>query len=310
MYVTMSATEYGQAPARNDFSPYALFSIAWMCLGYIFAINLFVGVVVDNFARMQKEESGSAIMTLEQQQWVETVKAMAKRLPQRAWRVPTSFVRRPLYNIVDSRTFDGFITGVIVANILVRSHGHSHDARSRPIALRAFRAPLTPRHRARGLPLGDLSAAGDEPRLLGHREGPVQPRELQRPHARVQPDLLHRGHAQDCRLRPGRLLCRRMVPRRPPRTRTPPTCTARGGLPAGILSRSRRAHRTRARRCRFDFFLVCTAALDQFASELLALVFPMPPMLLRALRILRILRILRLLKGAKGLRDLILTMVR
>ena len=61
--------------------------------------------------------------------------------------------------------------------------------------------------------------------------------------------------------------------------------------------------------CQFDFFLVCTSLIDQFASELLATYLPIPPMLLRVMRILRILRILRLLKGAKELRDLIVTMV-
>ncbi len=61
--------------------------------------------------------------------------------------------------------------------------------------------------------------------------------------------------------------------------------------------------------CRFDFFLVCTSLLDQFATELLAAYLPIPPMLLRVLRVFRILRILRLLKGARELRNLIVTMV-
>ena len=51
--------------------------------------------------------------------------------------------------------------------------------------------------------------------------------------------------------------------------------------------------------CRFDFFLVCTSAVDQFATEILQAILPMPPMIFRVLRIFRILRILRLLKGAK-----------
>jgi hypothetical protein len=63
--------------------------------------------------------------------------------------------------------------------------------------------------------------------------------------------------------------------------------------------------------CRFDFFLVCTTLLDQFGSELLEQVLPLPPMLLRVLRVFRILRILRLLKDkrAKGVRDLLMTLV-
>ena len=69
MYTMMGAIEPGIAPTRNDFSPAALFSITWMFCGYIFAMNLFVGVVVDNFSRMQKAEDGSATMTPEQKQW-------------------------------------------------------------------------------------------------------------------------------------------------------------------------------------------------------------------------------------------------
>ena len=60
---------------------------------------------------------------------------------------------------------------------------------------------------------------------------------------------------------------------------------------------------------RFDFFLVCTSLLDQFAAEALAAILPVPPGLMRMLRVLRIMRILRLLKGFKGLRDLLMTMV-
>ena len=54
---------------------------------------------------------------------------------------------------------------------------------------------------------------------------------------------------------------------------------------------------------------MCTSLVDQFATELLAAVLPLPPMLLRVLRVFRILRILRLLKGAKELRNLMVTMI-
>ena len=87
----------------------------------VFAINLFVGVVVDNFSRMQKAEDGSATMTPEQQQWADTMKAMANTIPTKALRAPDNPVRRALYSLVNSTAFDGFITFVIVANIGVMS---------------------------------------------------------------------------------------------------------------------------------------------------------------------------------------------
>ena len=49
---------------------------------------------------------------------------------------------------------------------------------------------------------------------------------------------------------------------------------------------------------RFDFILVLGALADQFATELVRSLLPVPPMLLRVLRVLRVLSILRLLKGA------------
>ena len=72
MFATMDATEPGKAPVRNDFSPAALFSIIWIFVGCFFALNLFVGVIVDNFNRIKAEDDGTATMTPEQLQWVST----------------------------------------------------------------------------------------------------------------------------------------------------------------------------------------------------------------------------------------------
>ena len=75
MFVMMDSTGPGQAPVRNDSSPASAYFIAWMIVGCFVAINLFVGVVVDNFSRMQKESDGTATMTYEQAQWAGTMKA-------------------------------------------------------------------------------------------------------------------------------------------------------------------------------------------------------------------------------------------
>ena len=117
LFAMMGASEPGVAPERNDFSPMAIFSLAWMFCGYIFAINLFVGVVVDNFSRMQKEHDGSATMTQEQKQWANTMKGFSNNVPTKAMRPPENPIRRCLYRLIHSTAFDGFITAVIVANI-------------------------------------------------------------------------------------------------------------------------------------------------------------------------------------------------
>ena len=47
MFATMDAAGPGRGPVRDDFSGAALFSIAWIFVGAFFALNLFVGVIVD-----------------------------------------------------------------------------------------------------------------------------------------------------------------------------------------------------------------------------------------------------------------------
>ena len=230
MYLMMGTTEAGQAPARNDFSPYALFPVSWMFLGYVFAINLFVGVVVDNFSRMQKEMNGSASMTYQQQQWAATMRNVMKTLPTRTMPAPHNAVRRLFYEIVNSNVFDGLITTVIIANVLVMGcnyYGIENDA----LIFTAFNNVM---------------------------------------------DTFSYIYYAECIMK---LL----------------SFGIDGYFGDGW--------------CRFDFFLVCSTLVDQFATELLAKYLPMPPMLLRVMRIFRIMRILRLLRHAKSLRDLIVTMI-
>ena len=76
MFMMMAATEPGHAPVRNDYSPAAFFSIVWMFVGSFFALNLFVGVICDSFNKIKRETNQSATMTQEQQQWVDTMRAL------------------------------------------------------------------------------------------------------------------------------------------------------------------------------------------------------------------------------------------
>ena len=226
----MGATGPGRAPERLDFSWGILFPLAWMFVGFIFAINLFVGVVVDQFTRMQTMQNGTASMTAEQQQWVATMQASAGKSPTQAIKLPQHPIRRAVFRLINSAGFDGFITFIIVANIGVmacdywgieNNEGHLH----------AYNSAM---------------------------------------------DLFSLVYYVECILK--------LI----------------GLAPDGYFGDGWN---------RFDFTLVCTSLVDQFATELLARYLPLPPMLLRVLRVFRILRILRLLKGAKDLRDLIVTMV-
>ena len=230
MYMMMAATEPGHAPVRNDYSPAAFFSIAWMFVGSFFALNLFVGVIVDSFDRIKKESDSSATMTAEQQQWVKTMQAMANQAPVKGKKPPTNRLRKLLYDLINSASFDLVISIVIVLNIMAMAcdfwgiENYPNASSSYALAMRIFT----------------------------------------------------NIYYTECIIK---LLAL---------------------SPAGYFDDSWN---------RFDFFLVSTAMLDDFANVDLSESVGVPPFILRVLRVFRILRILRLLKGAKDVRDLIVTAI-
>jgi len=116
MWAGMDATGVDMAPTRNDSSSASAFFLLWMVVGSFVALNLFVGAIVDNFTRCQSEEDGSALMTPEQQQWVQAMKA-TKGSPSKSTREPNFGPRRFVFRLISSRSFDFFVFGVIVLNI-------------------------------------------------------------------------------------------------------------------------------------------------------------------------------------------------
>jgi hypothetical protein len=229
MYRMMDSTPDDVSLVRNDYNPAAVYSIVWMFIGSLFAMNLFVAIIVENFNKIKSESDGSATMTQEQLQWVSTMKAVTHQRPARIARPPEG-CRLWLYNLVTSQAFDAFIMGVIVANVAVMAC--------------------------------DYWGIDKDPSNFA---------------------MYHKAMSVFAYI-----------------FYTEAVLKLSGIGPAGYFGDTW---------SRFDFVLVCTSLFDQFASELLAQVLPMPPMLLRVLRILRIVRILRLLKGAKEVRNLIMTMI-
>lgn len=126
MFKTMDATLPGRGPVRNDYSPAAMFSIGWMFVGSFFAMNLFVGVIVDNFNRIKKklemeDEGGSATMTDGQQKWANALisqgAAIGIRRRQALSRRPNDMLRRRIFDMVESSGFEVGIMIVIVCNV-------------------------------------------------------------------------------------------------------------------------------------------------------------------------------------------------
>jgi hypothetical protein len=105
----------------------------WMFVGSFFAMNLFVGVIVDNFNRIKKvlehlDEGGTATMTAAQQAWAQTMTAAVKggAASEAQHTPPERPYCRKVYELVTSRPFEGVIFGVIGANVALMASDYWH----------------------------------------------------------------------------------------------------------------------------------------------------------------------------------------
>ena len=113
-----------------------LFYVMFIVVGSFFVINLFVGVVIDNFNSLKAaNEGGGIFMTEEQKEWSNTLKFVMKLRPKRKFLPPTSKLRKTAHDIVNVEkpiSFDAFIMGCILLNSLIMAmeyHGMSDGYR-------------------------------------------------------------------------------------------------------------------------------------------------------------------------------------
>ena len=113
----VDVTTYHQQPARDNSPYYGLFFVAFIVVGNFFILNLFVGVVIDNFNRLKESLDGLALLTRRQREWVDTQLAMSKVKPKRVVAMPANPIRRYLFVLTTNKAFDLFIILLIIINI-------------------------------------------------------------------------------------------------------------------------------------------------------------------------------------------------
>jgi hypothetical protein len=128
MYSVASATAGEQdVPLKSENNQ----AVALYFAGVIFVcsfimLNVFIGVVIDNFNKMKEEQDGSALMTDQQKQWVQHIQAVMRQAPIINKAPPKGF-RRPLFKVVESTKFEWFIMISIILNTLLMASRHAHQ---------------------------------------------------------------------------------------------------------------------------------------------------------------------------------------
>ena len=100
-------------------NPYVagIYFVVFVLVGGFMLIKLFAGVVIDKFNRLRDVRSGSAFLSDEQKEWVETRWLVQRTRPLCRPQVPTSPPRRLAFLLVSHRAFEIFVMSMIILNV-------------------------------------------------------------------------------------------------------------------------------------------------------------------------------------------------
>jgi hypothetical protein len=148
MYNGVDARSPELAPQRDYQPAMAFFFVAFEVIANFFILNLFVGIILDNFAQLSSEsgDGGSATMTKAQKMWVKTQqKLQGAAEPAKANYYPEDENRAMVYKVVEREEFEWLIMGVIVMNAVTMAcerYDASDDLRSTLDGLGVFFAVI------------------------------------------------------------------------------------------------------------------------------------------------------------------------
>ena len=111
------------APHGDIYGFVILFWIGWIFLSAFVIMNLFVGVVVENFQRNKERSEGTVFLTERQQKWVFVMSVISVRRSARVPVPPEGGLRKKVWTLVTSTGFEVFIITMILASVVAMATG-------------------------------------------------------------------------------------------------------------------------------------------------------------------------------------------
>jgi hypothetical protein len=125
MYAAVDSTGVDMQPVRNSNYLYVYFYVLFIISGNFFALNLFVGVMIDNFEKTKFAMQGDLIfMSKEQQEWIKASAVVNAIKPHVRPIEPKDRLGKLCYHICESHEFEVGIIICIFINTLILSMGY------------------------------------------------------------------------------------------------------------------------------------------------------------------------------------------
>uniref|UniRef100_A0A4W3K8M7 Sodium channel protein n=1 Tax=Callorhinchus milii TaxID=7868 RepID=A0A4W3K8M7_CALMI len=127
-------------------NPYSLFYfVAFIVIGTFFTLNLFIGIIIDNFNTMHKRVKGALVtlLTEDQRRFYSTFKRLSQAKPTKKIPAPKNKISLQFYKLVSHKGFEPCTIGLITLNVLVMACDHYGQTKTFATVLNWFNIIFT-----------------------------------------------------------------------------------------------------------------------------------------------------------------------
>ncbi|XP_066572760.1 sodium channel, voltage gated, type V-like, alpha b isoform X1 [Amia ocellicauda] len=119
MYAAVDSRQEEEQPVREINLYMYLYFVIFIIFGSFFTLNLFIGVIIDNFNQQKRKISGQDIfMTEEQKKYYNAMKKLGSKKPQKPIPRPLNPVQGFFFDLVAKQAFDIIIMILICLNMV------------------------------------------------------------------------------------------------------------------------------------------------------------------------------------------------
>ncbi|XP_064408532.1 sodium channel protein type 8 subunit alpha [Latimeria chalumnae] len=119
MYAAVDSRKVDQQPIYEDNIYMYMYFVIFIIFGSFFTLNLFIGVIIDNFNQQKKKFGGQDIfMTEEQKKYYNAMKKLGSKKPQKPIPRPLNPIQGAVFDFVTQQAFDICIMILICLNMV------------------------------------------------------------------------------------------------------------------------------------------------------------------------------------------------
>ncbi|XP_029933233.1 sodium channel protein type 4 subunit alpha A [Myripristis murdjan] len=118
MYAAVDSREVEEQPSYEINLYMYMYFVIFIIFGSFFTLNLFIGVIIDNFNQQKKKINKDIFMTEEQKKYYDAMKKLGSKKPQKPIPRPTNPIQGMVFDFISQRFFDIFIMVLICLNMV------------------------------------------------------------------------------------------------------------------------------------------------------------------------------------------------